>query len=343
MKKPARKNAFDNEYKVVIYFIAVALLMLCIKGCGGGGSTSTANTGPVSDASTSEETTPPPTDNSAETGFTSLSEVTLSADGPGTPDNTYERIEAVFAEGSIEAPDLFEGDHTDTPHIVEDTDDIVGDHFVFLAHRDLDFNKGVQSDRQRNEIKSYDKSDNKVLGFKDETMQFEWYFHVSSEMSLTSKFSHFFQLKARNDSEDDSNGNDDQPVITLSAVEKDSSGKELQVRHSTGNNPDGTRTDDVYLVKTNWSDIADEWVHVFVQSTFSEEGTFKMVLTRLRDDAVIIDVDESNIDMWRGVSEEDFIRPKWGIYRSTAEIEKLRADEEQVRFADFVVRKGTPD
>ena len=74
-----------------------------------------------------------------------------------------------------------------------------------------------------------------------------------------------------------------------------------------------------------------------------EEGTFKMVLTRLRDDAVIIDVDESNIDMWRGVSEEDFIRPKWGIYRSTAEIEKLRADEEQVRFADFVVRKGTPD
>lgn len=98
---------------------------------------------------------------------------------------------------------------------------------MFLAHRDEDFNKGVQSDRQRNEIKTYDKSDSAVLGFEGETMQFERYFYVSS-------------------------------------------------------------------------------------------------------------------DMWRGVSGEDFIRPKWGIYRSVAELDKLRGQEERVKFADFVIRKGTP-
>jgi|TARA_B100000929_G_C15503719_1_gene418207 hypothetical protein len=47
-------------------------------------------------------------------------------------------------------------------------------------------------------------------------------------------------------------------------------------------------------------------------------------------------------DMWRGVSGEDFIRPKWGIYRSVAELDKLRGQEERVKFADFVIRKGTP-
>jgi len=50
-----------------------------------------------------------------------------------------------------------------TAHIIEETDSTVGPHFVFLAHRDEDFNKGVQSDRQRNEIKTYDKSDSAVL------------------------------------------------------------------------------------------------------------------------------------------------------------------------------------
>ena len=114
-----------------------------------------------------------------------------------------------------------------TAHIIEETDSTVGPHFVFLAHRDEDFNKGVQSDRQRNEIKTYDKSDSAVLGFEGETMQFDWYVYVSS-------------------------------------------------------------------------------------------------------------------DMWRGVSGEDFIRPKWGIYRSVAELDKLRGQEERVKFADFVIRKGTP-
>ncbi|WP_348771956.1 hypothetical protein [Pseudoalteromonas sp. MMG006] len=44
--------------------------------------------------------------------------------------------------------------------------------------------------------------------------------------------------------------------------------------------------------------------------------------------------------MWRGFSDDDFARPKWGIYRSIVETGSLRGDEEQVRFADFVIKKG---
>ncbi|NDV91138.1 hypothetical protein GTH32_08060 [Alteromonas sp. 345S023] len=326
----------------------MALALPCISACGSGpsGSSSSASTATQQDTSTDDTSTPlpspeiPMTVQTPDTGFVTETEVLLAADGTSSPENTYSLIEAVFGEGSIEAPDFFSNDHTAIPHIIEENDTWVGNHFVFLAHRDLDFNKGVESDRQRNEIKSYDKSAAPLKGFEGETMQFEWFFFVSSEMSLTSKFSHFFQLKARNNSEDNSNGNDEQPVLTLSGVEKDSSGQELQVRHSTGNTEEGQRTDDVYLVRANWTDITDEWVKVFVQATFAEDGQLIMQLTRLRDHAVIIDIHENNIDMWRGVSEQDFIRPKWGIYRSTAQWDQLRAEEERVKFADFVVRKG---
>lgn len=331
------ENVLKETLIVLFYFFLIALVVTAVSACGSSSqSNSPSQPVVVPDSQGGGET---PTEEHED--FTLESEVMLSATGAASASETYASIESVFGEGSIEAPDLFTGDHTSTPHILEETDSVVGPHFVFLAHRDDDFNKGVQSDRQRNEIKTYDKSDNEVLGFEGETMQFEWYFYVASEMSLTSKFSHFFQLKARNDSEDNSNGNDDQPVITLSAVEKDSSGKELQVRHSVGFNSDGSRTSDVYLVRANWSDIADEWVKVFVQATFAEEGHFIMQITRIRDDATIIDINKTNIDMWRGVSDEDFIRPKWGIYRSTAEVDKLRQQEERVKFADFVIRKGT--
>ncbi|WP_311236151.1 heparin lyase I family protein [Alteromonas sp. ALT199] len=331
------ENILQETLKVLFYFFLIALVISALSACGSSSQSNTPHQSvAVPDSQGDGET---PIEEQAE--FTLVSEVMLSATGTASASETYALIESVFGDGSIEAPDLFAGDHTSTPHILEETDSVIGPHFVFLAHRDDDFNKGVQSDRQRNEIKTYDKSDDEVLGFEGETMQFEWYFYVASEMSLTSRFSHFFQLKARNDNEDNNNGNDDQPVITLSAVEKDSSGKELQVRHSVGFNPDGSRTSDAYLVRANWSDIADEWVKVFVQATFAEEGEFTMQITRVRDDATIVDINEANIDMWRGVSDEDFIRPKWGIYRSTAEIDKLRQQEERVKFADFVIRKGT--
>ncbi len=66
-----------------------------------------------------------------------------------------------------------------------------------------------------------------------------------------------------------------------------------------------------------------------------------MTLTRLSDNEEIFNISEQHIDMWRGVLAQDFARPKWGIYRSIVETDSLRAEEEQVRFADFSIKKGT--
>jgi len=269
-------------------------------------------------------------------------ETMLNADGANTGLSAYTLIENAFSEGSIESPDMYSGNHQEVEHIIEDTDSIIGNHFVFLAHRDADQDKDKgASDRQRNEIKAYDKSPAATLAFKGETVQYSWKFKVSSELELSSKFSHFFQIKARNDSNDNTNGNDDQPIITLSAAQKNSTGNQLQVRYSAGFDENGNSTGfDKNLIETDWSLITDEWVAVFVQATFSEEGKFDMTLTRLSDDEELFNISEQNIDMWRGFSDDDFARPKWGIYRSIVETDSLRGDEEQVRFADFVIKKG---
>ena len=68
-----------------------------------------------------------------------------------------------------------------------------------------------------------------------------------------------------------------------------------------------------------------------------------MTLTRMSDGETIISLQDDNIDTWRGFEAADFVRPKWGIYRSIADdvIDSLRADEERVHFADFTIRKGT--
>ncbi|MDN3378047.1 MULTISPECIES: VCBS domain-containing protein [unclassified Pseudoalteromonas] len=277
------------------------------------------------------------------TGFVMSSEVTLNSDGANTGLDAYTLIENVFSQGAIEAPDMYEGNHQGVLHIIEDTDDVIGNHFVFLAHRDTDQDKDKGlSDRQRNEIKAYDKSPQETLAYKGDTFQYSWKFKVSSELELTSKFSHFFQLKARNDNNDNSNGNDDQPIITLSGAQKNSTGNQLQVRYSAGFDENGNSTGlDKNLIETDWSLITDEWVHVFVQATFSEDGKFDMTLTRLSDNEEIFNISEQHIDMWRGVLAQDFARPKWGIYRSIVETDSLRAEEEQVRFADFSIKKGT--
>lgn len=319
--------------------------VLTLLGCGGSGDAPSVT--PIT--STEEPAIPSPSAEEADqpfgsppfTSFQASTSITVSADGPNSGLSAYKIIENAFAEGAIEAPDMYPTDHVDVLHILEDTDEIVGPHFIFLAHRDRDFNKGVESDRQRNEIKTYDKSAEPLKGYQGETMQFSWKFKVSSELELSKKFSHFFQLKAKNFNEDNSNGNDDQPMITLSGVDKDSTGNELQIRYSSGFNPDGTSTSDIYLIKTDWSSITDEWLEIKVQATFAEEGAFYMQISRIRDDALLVDISEPNIDMWRGVSSEDFVRPKWGIYRSLADADSLRPAEEKVRFADFVVEKGT--
>ena len=65
----------------------------------------------------------------------------------------------------------------------------------------------------------------------------------------------------------------------------------------------------------------------------------RLIVKRLSDGHVIFNIDESNLDFWRGEDASHFVRPKWGIYRSLLDPDNLRPDEEDVRFANFSIRE----
>ena len=292
-------------------------------GCGssGGGGTS-----PVAAQPPPPPIAGPPTD---EVSFTVLTKRTLNADGDQLGLDAYELIREFGGPNSIEAPDLYAVNHPAERHIYEDSDAIVGNHFVFVIHRDIDIDRDriENDDRQRNEIKTYSSSEEAVKGFEDETFIYRWRFRIGSQMEISKRFTHVFQLKAVG-------GPDSQPILTISGAERDGEDG-IEVRHSP-------LQQDTILDRTDWSMVTGEWLEAYCRVTFSNSGDLRLIVTRMSDDAIIFDIAESGLDLWRGEDPSHFVRPKWGIYRSILDSDNLRPDEENVRFADFSISEVMP-
>ncbi|MBV32492.1 MAG: hypothetical protein CMK36_03500 [Porticoccaceae bacterium] len=251
---------------------------------------------------------------------------TLMSDGISGVD-TYELIRNFGGPGAIETPDLYPINHPFVRHIIEDTNESVGNHFVFKLHRDIDRDRDREeiTDRQRNEIKTYAQSEDAVKGFEDEIVIFTWKFYIPAELSLSTRFTHFFQLKAVG-------GNDSHPILTLTGNNQ-SGGDGYEIRHSPHNY-------DTELARVPRSKLDARWMRAYVRVQFSNEGNLRMIVGDLLTEEVVFDLERENIDMWRGTSSEHFVRPKWGIYRSLADSYNLRQQEEIVKFADFEISKG---
>jgi hypothetical protein len=267
---------------------------------------------------------PPPTD---DLNFTVLTERTLDADGDMVGLDAYDLIRAFggnYVPGPIETPDLYPINHPAVRHIYEDSDAAVGNHFVFIIHRDIDIDRDrvENDDRQRNEIKTYDRSEEAVKGYENETFIYRWKFRINADMEVSTRFSHFFQLKAVG-------GPDSQPILTISGAER--SGEDgIEVRHSP-------LQDHSVLQRADWNMVTGEWLEAYCRATFADSGDLRLIVTRMSDDAVIFDIDETGLDLWRGEEPSHFVRPKWGIYRSILDWDNLRPDQEDVRFANFSV------
>lgn len=304
---------------------ALALLLL-MSACSSGGGAERA------DAIVSPPVTaiPPPTPVATVPQDTQsvveLSVRTLDADGPQSGEDAYDLIRAFGGPNPIEAPDLYPVNHPDVKHIYEDVDATVGNHFVFIIHRDIDIDRDrlENSDRQRNEIKTYSSSEDAVKGYEGETFIYRWKFRINPDMEVSTRFSHFFQLKAVG-------GNDSQPIITISGAER-SSEDGIEVRYSP-------LQESFVLERNDWSLATGEWIEVYCRATFADSADLRLIATRVSDGEVLFDIDETGLDLWRGESEEHFVRPKWGIYRSILDLDNLRADEERVQFANFSVTK----
>lgn len=251
----------------------------------------------------------------------------LRADGPMVGLTAYDLIRNFGGKKSIESPDLYSKNHPEFEHIYEDTDGIVGHHFVFVLHRDLDKDRDKYlkfSDRQRNEIKAYSGSRDKLKGFEGESLTYRWKFKLEPDMSLSKNFSHFFQLK----SVDDGIG---MPILTISGRSFKGQ-KWLGLSHAAVDKPS-------ILDKKLWKEVAGVWLEAECTVTYSNNGALKLSVKRMSDNQAIFDFESNNIDMWRGTKKDHFVRPKWGFYRSLKSRHMLASEQDSIRFADFAVTK----
>lgn len=250
--------------------------------------------------------------------YVSFSQVTLNADGPG---DTYSLITSVLAPGNnpIETPDCNHaafGDHIDE---VFDAD-LNTNVFRFHIHTSPDNDRCIKFDRQRNEIKTYDKSPDNLLGVVDETVIYKWKFKLADGFQSSPSFTHIHQLK--------SVGGDlaSMPMYTLTT--RKSSPDRLELRYAETDSQ-------ITLKQTDLAPLIDTWLEVTETVKYGTSGTYDIVIKKVSDGSTLFSYTNNNIINWR--ENADFVRPKWGIYRSLNSSEDLR--DEMVLFANFSIEE----
>lgn len=247
-----------------------------------------------------------------------LSQVLLDANGPG---NTYELITSVLAPGHnpIEVPDCNHSSFGE--HIDEIFDNQLNTNvFRFHIHTTPDNDRCINFDRQRNEIKTYDKSPANLLGIEDETVVYKWKFKLESGFQPSPNFTHLHQLKSVGGSLAS------MPMYTLTA--RKGSPDRIELRYA--------ETDtQVTLTQTGLAPFIDSWLDVTETIKYGISGTYELEIKKVNDGSILFTYSNNSIINWR--PNADFVRPKWGIYRSLINAQDLR--DEIVSFANFSIEE----
>ena len=198
------------------------------------------------------------------------------------------------------------------PHITQVYDAILRKHvFRFHIHRDEDTDRCVKFDRQRTEIKVYDKSPDWMKATEQSGFAYKWKFKVDQK----------FQLKGVG-------GAYGMPLLTLTA-RKGPRGQpaKLELRHATHGKARKIRVEKL-------QPFLGTWLRVNVKATFGSKGKLVIQIKSMNDNHTLMYYENNSLNMWK--QDADFIRPKWGIYRSLRDKQSLR--DEVIDFADIEIK-----
>lgn len=247
-----------------------------------------------------------------------LSEILLEAKGEG---KTYELINSVFAPGYnvVEVPDCNHeafGRHIDEVFDAQLNKNV----FRFFMHKSPDNDRCIKFDRQRNEIKAYDKSPVGLLGVKNEKVVYTWKFKLGTNFKSSSSFTHIHQLKAVGGDEES------MPLITLTT--RKGSPDKLELRYAEHTSQTTLKSVDLTPFKGQWVEVTETVVY-----GEKETGEYAISVNSISNNKELFSYTNKSIRTWKTGAR--FIRPKWGIYRSLKDSDSL--SDEQVLFADFKV------
>src|SRR5262249_2564292 len=151
-------------------------------------------------------------------------------------------------------------------------------HFVLLMHRDLDGDSVTcKDDRQRCEIKVYDKSRPEELRAHDgDTFVYQWSFRVGPEMAVSKNFTHIFQLKSVGE-------NSRFPLLTLTG-RRDGGDEELCLIHRA---QDIEEDNGDVLGRSSWAAARSSWLRVICRVTYGRAGQLEVSVSR-QDGTVVL-------------------------------------------------------
>lgn len=247
------------------------------------------------------------------------SQTVLEANGPG---DTYELINSVFAPNGGDVVESAECAHPEFGrHIAEVWDDDLKKYvFEFYIHVTPDNDRCINFDRQRVEIKTYDASPDYLKAVLGETIVYKWRFKVPTGFQPSSSFTHIHQIKAVG-------GDESNPLFVLTARKGTPNKLELNYYKSSEG---GSQK----LTQVNLSLFENTWVEVTERIKLDNaNGTYSIVVKKVSDGTTILNYSNNKMLTYR--SDNTFIRPKWGIYRSLNTPSDLR--DESLRFDYFSI------
>jgi len=228
--------------------------------------------------------------------------------------DTYSLINSVFGQwGASEVPDCGHN----VRHIEMGYDGTLQrDVFFFKAHARQDDDRCLKFDRQRTEIRPDQIGD--LTGRDGDYVSYSWNFRLDAGfVPSNAYFIHLHQLKAVG-------GDDSLPLVTVSAHGKNPD--RIIIGHTNSNGVNAN------LGSADLNLFKGVWVHCQEEVHYGRSGSYRITITRISDGQVLLHTERPNIELWRSGSVQ-YIRPKWGIYRSLSDQAALR--DEDVRFDSF--------
>jgi hypothetical protein len=194
----------------------------------------------------------------------------------------------------------FEGIEVDRAHLHPGRKYIYveGDHFRFDIYSD-DRDSTGGGDRQRTESKGMVANGTALKMHNGETWRITYEMFMPATLHGTSKFTHIFQLKTPA-----TNGG---PWVTLSLHRSGSKETfQLQADSTSGAPAIGT---------TDLSPLRDKWITVELTFKIGSSGTARFLVRNGTGSSasVVVDSSKSGLNI---PDQGDYVRPKWGIYRS---------------------------
>jgi len=184
------------------------------------------------------------------------------------------------------------------------------------------------TDRQRNEIRTDANSPRFLRGYHGDTVTYRWRFWLPPDfVQPVNAFNHIYQVKAVG-------GDDSQPIFALTVRQHGS----IVIRYRESNT-----TSNTYIapaIQAHWRGSWIEVEHWMAVGTIENGGWSRMTITCVETGREIHHHDRA-ITTLR--ASNNFLRPKWGIYRSMVHqgnniVSQLR--DEAIRFSNFEIQFG---